>query len=165
MTSVRAILGEDKVMFGGAYLSIVFEMGGNEVLVPDYVSGRLVVRANDNGRTIELIRRWFIKESSAYVVRKVREFAPIVGVWPKRVDVREIGKWGYCTKTGRLSFSWQLIALPDRMREYVVWHELTHLRVFDHSAAFKKALSKVCPDYRQRERELGLILPYRIPVG
>jgi len=165
MNAVKAILGDDKVMFGGSYLSIAFEKSGNEILIPDFTKGRLVVRATDISRRREMIRRWFIKESSAYVVRKVSEFAPIAGASPSGVDVREIAKWGYCTRTGRLSFSWQLIALPDRLKEYVVWHELTHLHVFDHSAAFRKALSKVCPDFKQREHELDLILPYKLPVS
>ena len=78
----------------------------------------------------------------------------------RRVDVREIGKWGYCTRGGRLSFSWQLIALPERLREYVVLHELTHLSHFDHSPAFKRKLAAYCPDFRDRERELNLVAPY-----
>ena len=83
-----------------------------------------------------------------------------MGVSPSRVDVREIGKWGYCTRGGRLSFSWQLIALPERLREYVVLHELTHLSHFDHSPAFKRKLAAYCPDFRDRERELNLVAPY-----
>jgi predicted metal-dependent hydrolase len=165
MKAVRAILRDDKVMFGGSYLAIAFEIDRNEMLIPDLVNCRLVVRATESWRTRELIRRWFIKESSTYVVQRVSEFARIMGARPSSVDVREIGKWGYCTRTGRLSFSWQLIALPDRLREYVVWHELTHLRVFDHSGDFRNALSRVCPDYKQRERELSHILPYKLPVG
>ena len=76
------------------------------------------------------------------------------------MDVREIGKWGYCTREGRLSFSWQLIALPERLREYVVFHELTHLLEFNHSPAFRRKLAKVCPDFRECEKELDLVRPY-----
>jgi predicted metal-dependent hydrolase len=118
------------------------------------------VGTRDRRKLRELVRRWFLKESSAYVVKKVAQMAPRVGVRPTRVDVREIGKWGYCTRGGRLSFSWQLIALPERLREYVVLHELTHLLEFNHSPAFKRRLASTCPDYRDRERELDLIVPY-----
>jgi predicted metal-dependent hydrolase len=74
--------------------------------------------------------------------------------------VREVRKWGYCTRRGRLSFSWQLAALSDRLREYVVLHELTHLTEFNHSAAFRKRLQLFCPDFRDREKELDLVVPY-----
>jgi hypothetical protein len=158
--NAKRILGSDQVMFGGQYLRIVYIEDAKEELVPSPVTGEVAVRTSDRRRVRELVRRWFLKETSAYVVRKVRESSPLLGVRPSRVDVREIGKWGYCTRGGRLSFSWQLIALPERLREYVVFHELTHLVEFNHSSAFKKRLASICPDFRRRQRELAQILPY-----
>jgi predicted metal-dependent hydrolase len=118
------------------------------------------VYTDDRRRFKELVRRWFLRETSAYVVRRVAELAPRVGAKPARVDVREMGKWGYCTRGGRLSFSWQLIALPERLREYVVLHELTHLLEFNHSIAFRRRLGAVLPDFHDLEGELDLISPY-----
>ena len=165
-SATRRILGPDHVMFGGNYLRIVHVEDGREGLAPDEARGEVVIRTSDRRGVRELVRRWFLKETSSYVVRKVRESAPLMGVRPSRVDVREIGKWGYCTRGGRLSFSWQLIALPERLREYVVLHELAHLLEFNHSASFRRRLAAVCPDYRARERELDLIVPYdRLSLG
>src|SRR5439155_8095022 len=79
------------------------------------------------------------------------------GVRFRSADVREIKNWGYCTRGGRISISWQLISLPERLREYVLRHELVHLSVFNHSGSFYRSLRSVCPDYRQRERELDEI--------
>ncbi len=146
-------------MFDGSFLRIV-RSGPREQLSPDFAKRTVSTQAIDGKQTRELVRRWFLKESSAYVVKKVKELAPAVGVRPARVDVREIGKWGYCTRGGRLSFSWQLIALPERLREYVVIHELVHLVEFNHSRAFKETLATFCLDFRKRERELDLIVPY-----
>jgi hypothetical protein len=159
-TNAKRILGSDRVMFGGEYLKIAYIEDAKDELVPSLTTGEVVVRASDRRRIRELVRRWFLKETSAYVVSKVREFSPLVGVRPSRVDIREISKWGYCTRGGRVSFSWQLIALPERLREYVVFHELTHLLEFNHSSAFKKRLATVCPDFRRRERELVQVVPY-----
>jgi len=158
--TTKRILTPEEVMFGGVYLKVVHVDTLTDELVPDLVNGKVVVRTSDNRRIKELIRRWFLRESSTYVVEKVRESAPLFGAWPSRVDVREISKWGYCTRGGRLSISWQLIALPERLREYVVLHELTHLVHFDHSPAFRRKLASVCPGSRERERELDLIVPY-----
>jgi len=158
--NAKRILGSDRVMFGGQYLRLVYVEDAKEELVPSPMTGEVVVRASDRRRIRELVRRWFLKETSAYVVKKVRESSPLLGVRPSRVDVREISKWGYCTRGGRISFSWQLIALPERLREYVVFHELTHLVEFNHSPAFKKRLTFVCPDFRKRERELAQVVPY-----
>jgi predicted metal-dependent hydrolase len=159
-TNTKRILGTDQVMFGGQHLRIIHVENAKEELVPNITTGEVFVSTSERRRIRELVRRWFLKETSAYVVRKVRESAPLLRVRPSRVDVREISKWGYCTRSGRLSFSWQLIALPDRLREYVVFHELTHLLEFNHSASFKRRLGSVCPDFRKRERELDQVVPY-----
>jgi hypothetical protein len=164
--NAKRILGSDHVMFGGQYLRIVYIEDAKEELVPNLTASEVAIRTSDRRRVRELVRRWFLKETSAYVVRKVRESSPLLGVRPSRVDVREINKWGYCTRGGRVSFSWQLIALPERLREYVVFHELAHLLEFNHSSAFRKRLASVCPDFRKREKELSQIVPYdRIVLG
>jgi len=160
LTKQRKVLDHDRVLFEGDSLDLVFIPGVREGLAIDRTASEVVIRGPDRRTIKELVRRWFLKESSVYVVRKVKEFAPIIGVRPARVDVREINKWGYCTRQGRLSFSWQLAALSDRLREYVVLHELTHLVEFNHSSAFKKRLGLACPDFRERERDLNLVVPY-----
>lgn len=158
--NAKRILGSDRVMFEGQYLRIVYVEDAKEELAPSLATAEVAIRTSDRRRVRELVRRWFLKETSAYVVKKVRESSPLLGVKPSRVDVREISKWGYCTRGGRISFSWQLIALPERLREYVVFHELTHLLEFNHSTTFRKRLASVCPDFRKKERELAQIVPY-----
>ncbi len=160
MSRTRDVLSHDQVMFGGQLLRIVPTGGPGGLFAPEFSRREVLVGTKDRAHLRELVRRWFLKESSTYVVKKVAELAPRIGATPRRVDVREIGKWGYCTRDGRLSFSWQIVALPERLREYVVLHELTHLLEFNHSAAFKERLGAVCQDFRERERELDLIQPY-----
>ncbi len=156
----KRILSRDSVMFDGRPLKLVHLLAPEEGLTPRPEAGEVVISASDSRRAKELVRRWFLKETSAYVTKKVRECGAVLGVSPRRVDVREMSKWGYCTRSGRLSFSWQLIALSEPIREYVVLHELTHLIEFNHSRAFRKRLGTVCPDFRAREKELDLFLPY-----
>ena len=160
MQRSKRILDDRRVMFDGRFLDIVYEQAvDKEELIPDPGRGTVLVRASDRSRVAELVRRWFLRESSRYVMGKLSELASALPPGYKRADVREIRNWGYCTRTGRLSFSWQLIALPERLREYVVFHEVAHLDVFNHSAAFKRRLAQLCPDYRQREKELDYISP------
>jgi predicted metal-dependent hydrolase len=156
----RLILGPETVMYDGRSLKVVQSAEAHDRLIPNFDAGELLVGSADRQRLKELVRRWFLKDSSAYAVKKVKELAAQVGARPSRVDVREIGKWGYCTREGRLTFSWQLIALPERLREYIVFHELTHLVEFNHSPAFRRRLAAVCPDFREREKELDLVRPY-----
>ena len=160
MEKTRRILDDRRVMFDGKFLDITYEQAQEkEELLPDFERATLVVRASDRSRVKELVRRWFLRETSRYVMGKLAELAPTLPASYKRADVREIKNWGYCTRTGRISFSWQLCALPERLREYVIFHELTHLEEFNHSAAFKRKLARFCPDYRQREKELDYVSP------
>ncbi len=166
LAGTKSVLTRNTVMFGGRLMKVVFFDGPEDTLSLDEARGVAVARTRDPKRLRELVRRWFLRESSAYAVRKVAELAPRVGARPSSVDVREMGKWGYCTRAGRLSFSWQLVALPEKLREYVVLHELTHLIEFNHSSAFRRRLGAVCPDFRQREKELDLVAPYdRLALG
>lgn len=160
VSMTRNVLGRETVMLGGRMLKVKFIAGDGESLTVDAEMGMVEACTRDQRRLKELVRRWYLSESSVYAVHKVAELSSLVGAKPTRVDVREIDKWGYCTKSGRLSFSWQLIALPERLREYVVLHELTHLLEFNHSASFRKRLATVCHDFREREKELDLIAPY-----
>ena len=160
LSKTRNVLGNNTVMFAGEALRVVYSESPGDSLAPDPGRGIVVVHTHDRRRLRELVRRWFLHESSTYAVKKVAELAPRMGVRPSKVDVREIGKWGYCTRAGRISFSWQLAALPERLREYLVMHELAHLLEFNHSPAFRKRLASLCPDFRERERELDLVAPY-----
>lgn len=157
--SVR-VLTSESVMFDGARLKIVFEKtDGRESLVPNPARSEVIIYASSRQVVRELIRRWFLMESSRYVVNELPFLAKRMRVSYRRADVREIKNWGYCTRDGRLVFSWQLIALPARLREYVLCHELVHLTEHNHSKAFRLKLASALPDYKQRERELGSTIP------
>lgn len=154
------IFDKETVMYQGRALSLVFEKSlEKEELLLEPLADQVVIRASDTSRIPELIRRWFIRETSRYVIGKLGELSAGIPVRYKRADVRQMKNWGYCTRDGRLSFSWQLIALPGPLRDYVIMHELAHLTEFNHSAAFKRRLSELCPEYREREKELDRILP------
>ncbi len=160
LSSGERVLADDSVMFDGRRLRLDFQKtSGEEGLFPDPAGGRIAVKAAERPRVRELVRRWFLKESSSYVVRTLPGMARMAGVKYHRADVREIRNWGYCTRNGRLSFSWQLIALPERLREYILFHELVHLTEHNHSVAFKRKLGSLLPDFREREKELGRVVP------
>jgi hypothetical protein len=70
----------------------------------------------------------------------------------RRVLVRnQRSRWGSCSVRGAISLNWRLVQVPETVRDYIILHELTHLRHLNHSARFWAALEKVCPDYRAAE--------------
>lgn len=61
-------------------------------------------------------------------------------------------RWASCSASGRMSFNWRLMMAPEPVLEYVVWHEVCHLRIRDHSPRFWALLARHRPTYRS-ERE------------
>jgi predicted metal-dependent hydrolase len=72
-----------------------------------------------------------------------------------RVSVRnQRTRWGSCSRSGHICLNWRLIAMPEAVREYVMLHELMHLKRMDHSPKFWKLVAGVCPDYQSARRWL-----------
>ncbi len=85
----------------------------------------------------------------------VDDWAARMGVEPARVTLRAMQrKWGSCSRRGHITLNTALCWLPPRLAEYVVVHELAHLRVFNHSKDFKAVLAQHLPDWEARAGEL-----------
>src|SRR5262249_14744970 len=70
-----------------------------------------------------------------------------------KISVRnQKSRWGSCAPSGHISLNWRLVKMPDAVRDYVLIHELMHLRRMDHSPAFWKLVAAACPDYQQHRR-------------
>lgn len=90
-----------------------------------------------------------------YLPERVMEMAATKGLTPFRVSVRnQISRWGSCSQRGEISLNWRLILLSPELQDYVIWHELAHMREFNHSAKFWKLLEQWCPQTPELDREL-----------
>ena len=75
-----------------------------------------------------------------------------------RVTIRDQRRcWGSCSSKGNLNFSYKLLFLPPCLRDYVIVHELCHLRVLNHSTDFWMVVAEVLPDYAERAAALRLL--------
>jgi predicted metal-dependent hydrolase len=86
------------------------------------------------------------------LAERAEELARQHGASVRRVVVRnQKSRWGSCSVRGTISLNWRLVQVPETVRDYIILHELTHLRHLNHSARFWAAVEKVCPDYRAAE--------------
>ncbi len=92
----------------------------------------------------------------------VLEFAAKHALVVKRVTVRnQRSRWGSCSRRGTISLNWRLIQAPPFVRDYLIFHELAHLREMNHSARFWREVERLCPDYQKAElwlRKQSLLL-------
>lgn len=81
---------------------------------------------------------------------RLMALAATAGLRVARVSVRnQRSRWGSCSSRGSIALNWRLLQMPPDVRDYVLWHELMHLRRGDHSRAFWKLVAEVCPGYEQ----------------
>jgi predicted metal-dependent hydrolase len=96
--------------------------------------------------------RWYTEHGRKWLRRRVEVLAPRLGVEPGAVEVRDLGyRWGSCGRGRTLNFNWATVLLPPSIVEYVVVHELVHLRERNHSPAFWRRVERVLPDYTRRK--------------
>lgn len=104
---------------------------------------------------IESLAAWYKADAQAVFPERVRHFAPRIGVEPKGLRVRDQKtRWGSCGKDGTLYLSWRLVMAPLPIVDYLVVHELCHLRRKGHGPAFWALVARVLPDYQERRAEL-----------
>ena len=113
--------------------------------------------ANDgDARQIErAVTLWYQKEALRLFEQRVAHYAPLLDAVPRAVKLSAAKtQWGCCTARGSVRLNVQLIKLPLRLIDYVVVHELAHMREMNHSERFWKVVGSVCPDYSRLRGEL-----------
>jgi hypothetical protein len=84
------------------------------------------------------------------MTEKTRRYAEILGVTPDAVAVRDYkSRWGSCSVKGEIKYNWKIIIAPNHIIDYVVVHELSHMRHPNHSRDFWRYVGRVIPDYRE----------------
>lgn len=100
-------------------------------------------------------RRWMIEEARSEFEKKAGYYSQIIGVSYNRIAVREQKtRWGSCSSGRNLNFNWKLIMMPEKVLDYVVIHELSHLKEMNHSKRFWNIVAQVCPEYMECRRWL-----------
>ena len=97
-------------------------------------------------------------EINALRLRAKTEVTALTACWARRMGVSCTGvkitsaarRWGSCSARDSICYSWRVMLLPPAQREYIVVHELAHIRVKNHSPAFYAEVARWLPDYRQR---------------
>jgi hypothetical protein len=108
---------------------------------------RLLVPAGDPREALE---RFYRRAARAEIARRLDLASALAGTPYSGLSIRgQRTRWASCSAQGRMSFNWRLLMAPERVLEYVVWHEVCHLQVLDHSPRFWRLLALRWPRYRE----------------
>lgn len=134
-------LGRECMIFCGITRTICFD--GKAFLLPQAESAQAKLIA------------WYKKRAAVILQERVESIAKDMRVMPNGVKITSAKtRWGSCSYTNHLNFSWRLIMCPPEVVDYVVVHELCHILHKDHSKSFWESVGRVDAAYREHENWL-----------
>lgn len=117
---------------------------------------RIYVAHSQPDEVKSALEKWYKTEAKKVFAERVPLWAKRLGVTPGEVMVRsQKSRWGSCDSSGNLRLNWRLVMAPLSLIDYIIAHELTHLRTPNHSPQFWQILRSVMPDYLERKQRLA----------
>lgn len=163
----RALAGMDRVygeggvfLYRGAQISLALRSGLQKEIELQQekllVSLPVGIRQEESGLYLKAeLRRWYIRQAARWLEEAVERYGAVLGRFPTRVLIKEQKtRWGSCTARDVINFNWKLVMAPPQVLEYVVVHELCHMEIRNHSAAFWDRVGSILPDYREQRKWL-----------
>lgn len=143
LTRAAVVARGATVPYLGGTLQLAAEPGrtrvhrrGDTLLVPD-------------GDHREAVERWYRRRAHEEISPRLDRATAAAGTEYTRLTIRgQRTRWASCSSNGAMSFNWRLLLAPEPVVDYVVWHEVCHLEVMDHSPRFWALLASRWPDYR-----------------
>lgn len=135
--------------------------------VLDAGASRLTLRVGlppqaEPGQIRDVVQSWLQRQARRVFEERCRHFAPQLGVQVRRLSLSSAQtRWGSASANGAIRLNWRLIHFAEAIIDYVVAHELAHLRVMDHSPRFWDVVRSVVPDYEQAR---GVLRDEALPV-
>jgi predicted metal-dependent hydrolase len=119
---------------------------------------RKVAAERERPRPPELSRdelRALIARAKSDLPPRLLALAAAHGLTVSRISIRnQRWRWGSCNRNGHICLNWRLVTMPEWVRDYVLIHELMHLKRMDHSPRFWKLVAAACPNYQEARRWL-----------
>ncbi len=153
--------GENSVLYFGDALKIVIErehydISKNAIRVIDDTIIIVPVALTAESVAKALIR-WLKAEAERHIVPRIENIAKTYGHTYSSIHLRDqTSRWGSCSTHGNLQLNWRLIQAPKEVIDYVIMHELAHLKHMDHSPRFWAYVEKLDPHYTDHKRWLRL---------
>lgn len=127
---------------------LTIQTQSQECTVRDGGTLRLLDASGNTADRAVNLANWYIDEAAQYIPQRVSYWSEQMGLYPSSIKIRHYkSRWGSCDRRGGIHFNWLLMMAPGEVIDYVVVHEIAHLKHFNHSHAFWRLVAQAIPDY------------------
>lgn len=141
-----------KLLFLGEHRSVIFTDKGLQKESVIFEGGCFYVSLLADQTQMRInVERFFRKEAKDLLTSLTKKYAEKIDVEYNKITIRkQTTRWGSCSINRNLSYNVQILCAPIPMIEYIVLHEVMHLKHFNHSKEFWQDIGRIMPDYKER---------------
>lgn len=150
----KIISHQSLMLFGKEYLVVPTDKVKKACFTDEYF---LVPQKQfDSGKTDYLIKKGLKEIAQRVLLRRINDILSYLKTYkPSRIVLGSFkSKWGSCDNFGVIKLNWRLVMIPQKHVDFVIYHELTHLKELNHSKKFYENLSKICPTWKESREDL-----------
>jgi len=145
------VLGEEFLFLGTSYPLEIVDRDDPRLVLTD----RFYLAADFQETALVVFTRWYRKQANRVIKDRTADLAQRYGFSYSKIRINSAKtRWGSCGPKGSLNFPWRLVMAPCEVIDYVIIHELIHLRIRNHSKDFWSSLAQIMPDYKHRREWL-----------
>ena len=132
----------------GKKMKIIFKEGDcNNVFIE---SSKIIIKSHNNSYK-KILKKWIVDQILTHSQYNVDIISKSLGLNIKAIKIsNSFNYWGSCNTAGIIHLNWRLIFAPTKVLEYIIVHELCHLKEFNHTKNFWMLVKKFCPDYENQ---------------
>jgi len=146
----------EKVSYMGRKVELVVQNNGSNSCRAELDGHKIYITLDGRRRSIAaILEKWYRARAELVFTQKANTFKEMMGLNYSEVIIRgQKTRWGSCSHNGRLSLNWKLLLAPEPVIDYVIIHELAHLKHMNHSERFWNFVGKYCPDWKKHRKWL-----------
>ena len=150
--TAKEFVDGEQFLYMGKYYSLQIHI--SEARTIDFKDA-FIVNARNKEVVKNLLFEWYNQQAIEVLIPRIKYFAEHLGVKRKRINITSAKyTWGSCTPAGTLNFNWRIVKAPSEVMDYIVVHELAHLREHNHSAEFWNIVAVQLPQYEDAKQWL-----------
>jgi predicted metal-dependent hydrolase len=159
---IQWVDGEHLLYLGNDIQLSVSQSSSNKALVFDQNSLNVAcLQTNNHALVSRKVIQWYRKQAALDFARRLEILSAKLGVPTPPLTISNArSRWGSCNSRGEVRLSWRLLQAPPHIINYVICHELAHLKQMNHSAKFYAVLESLFPNYKAVEKELKALSPH-----